>query len=910
MNLIAFSVNNTNVFPISNSHAGGQLLTEYNLRSRESVLTDKSIEYPIGQSYTHSDRDFRITQDQDGSGVVINASAIQISEGRAIVNGHYVESLTPVVIDLMECNAALAAEGKPLLSGNLCVGLRIMYSTTQTMSGAMLVEDQITGMYEGIQIVILPKEGLLGERFTLPSDSPTDESKVNAHLKLGEFQFQGGSVLSIKDNADKSKVMSADRLSDVASFISDTYLTKSGLNAQRLYTFAGKGTNPSTGVDSWCDSTDSLMIWDQHPTTTSSIGVTNAVFQYDVSNDTVNLVLPHKQVDGMEDTQGNPLYYKDKVLNIPSADYGLGTGGVVSKSYTNVIKSIDDKIKAYYTLPNGKLRYYYGDEKKDEAILTNRADLPKPYNNSTWIPGDYVLVRQDATVYTEYDYNTTSSIVKYPTTMYIVLPGHVLSISYFGYVADPDLVPVGLEDGTEVGNATVTDGSFDYQNISVVSNLLGIPSTYYRGIVNKDYFRVSWVQTSGGTTNTFYYFYKVADADVYSLSNEPLIVTGQIALATENVVGGFLNVDADDAQGGGYVYRDSDGHLRVVDYSLLASGALAYQLGHNLDFDGTTNVIQTNLDKYVNQRVVFPDSTQIKNVMAYNENNNSTQKIANHIHIDIYLPTIDIDSGSPEEQELNIYDLDSRFSSSLHIHLHGGSQYNVVNIINCEKVKIYIEDGGSPKINLYKSCVYYDTAIIDYFTIIQDMSLWYEKFNDEDPDIQVNGMTVEMIGQPEIQTVEEFWSTVTPNDNHYSYAVRSITFGPDGTVTGIGMLVTDNVTGNIADGSYVFACPFTLPQSQSLPYPPRRMTKTLKVAGNFVTAYPLSVYAPEGYKIKNNSFTAMTSPYVSGTTEISGTISFLTHIESVTNVAGIDPTSFIDGWDSNHYYIFYGGAVD
>jgi hypothetical protein len=326
---------------------------------------------------------------------------------------------------------------------------------------------------------------------------------------------------------------------------------------------------------------------------------------------------------------------------------------------------------------------------------------------------------------------------------------------------------------------------------------------------------------------------------------------------------------------------------------------------------GSMEEIQTQLDQYVNQRVVFPDSTQIQNYQKYNAENPTNQKIANHIHLYITLPEITSTEGTPVQQEINIFDMDSRFSSSLHIHLSGGNNYNIVNIINCQKVRVVIES-GSPIVNLYNSCIYYDTEILDAITEIKDMRLWYDKLEPEDPDIQVNGMTVELIGQPTSVTSDEFWSTATPNDNHYNYGLRSITFGPSGDVIGISMLVTDNITGNIADGNYIFATEFDLPQSQSLPYPPNRMKKTLKVAGHFVTAYPINVNEPEGYKVKDNSFTAMTNPYNPNDVGnfVHGTISFLTRVESITNVSGISPTTFIDGWDTNQYYIFSGGAID
>ena len=52
-------------------------------------------------------------------------------------------------------------------------------------------------------------------------------------------------------------------------------------------------------------------------------------------------------------------------------------------------------------------------------------------------------------------------------------------------------------------------------------------------------------------------------------------LTGEIPLAQELVIGGFLNVP-NDALGEGYVIRDESGHLRLLDYPLLRSGTLAY----------------------------------------------------------------------------------------------------------------------------------------------------------------------------------------------------------------------------------------------------------------------------------------------------------------------------------------------
>ena len=104
MYFIRFPVNSTNIFPIANSTAGGQLVTEYNLRSRESVGTDSAVQYMIGPSFVHSERDYKVTLQTDITGVPVSSSVLQIAPGRGVFNGHFVELLTPMTIDLNEAN--------------------------------------------------------------------------------------------------------------------------------------------------------------------------------------------------------------------------------------------------------------------------------------------------------------------------------------------------------------------------------------------------------------------------------------------------------------------------------------------------------------------------------------------------------------------------------------------------------------------------------------------------------------------------------------------------------------------------------------------------------------------------------------------------------------------------------------
>jgi hypothetical protein len=107
----------------------------------------------------HGANDFHV---KTGSDVATSSTVLEITSGTAIVNGHYVESFTDVFIDIAELNSELIAAGLTPYTGKLAVGLRAMYSTEATMSGAMLTEkkddDTEVDMYLGVQVIIGPQD--------------------------------------------------------------------------------------------------------------------------------------------------------------------------------------------------------------------------------------------------------------------------------------------------------------------------------------------------------------------------------------------------------------------------------------------------------------------------------------------------------------------------------------------------------------------------------------------------------------------------------------------------------------------------------------------------------------------------------------------------------------------------------
>lgn len=870
MNFVRFPIGTTNIFPVANSTTGGQLMTEYNLRSKEYVETDSSIQYFVGRSFLHSPRDFMVDVQKDELGSTMSNSTLTISEGVGVVNGHYFESLTPVTIDLLEANAEAKKNGLAPLKGKLAVGLRAMYSTEPTMAGSMQVGD--TTMVLGVQVVILPEADM-----KTPKDVPTDPGKITAHIRLATFSYVNGIITSIKNNfSDKYTFITADRVGGIADVISDSYLTKHGLNPKKLYTFSGKGTDPASGKDTWCDSTDSLIVWDADPRLTTNEPTGSAASFATTTSGKVQMYLPHKQVDGMVDANGRKQYYAAKIIDLPTADFNSNTSGVVDTTYTKHIKQLGESLNNFKRLTNGRQVAYID-------ILDGNNSLPPI--NTNWNVGDYILVGQDSTVSSGIDTNRS------PSTLYLVQPGIVTKVKFLSKVSGSSTVPSSLT-GVQLGSEDMSyqDGEVNTSDSDSYNSYWGISSGTYRGEVDKDYFVINYTNADDSIDR---YYYTVSVSEERSYTDPPVFVTGEIPYATEETIGGFKNV-AETTTDGGYVYRDDNGNLRLIDYTLLRSGTLAYQLGEDVTIASGTTVsdIQAQLDEYVNQRIAFP-------------NLNQTQKASepNVINITFDLPE---DDGS-ENNMINIYDIDSRFGASVYIHINGSATSNtVVNIANCEKVRIDNNIGGSPTVNLYRSTLYYDADILNTLSTIQDMKLWYEKFDTSDPDLVVDNMTVREIDAPIITTEMDYWSTKVVNDNHFLYGLQSVTFGSDGTIIGCGMYIRNESSANIDDGTSIISSKFTLPQGSGLNYPVSRLTKQMKISGSFITAYENN--DPVGYKVLDTKFTALTNVYdpYNTTSSISGVISFYV---IASNVEHALVESALDTWDSNSFNVFTGGVV-
>lgn len=939
MHFITFPVATTNIFPLVNSKHGGQLVTEYNLKSREMVATDPTIKYPVGPSFIHSMDDFKIKllEDTDVADydptktydkgdycrynndtyvcivkitvpesafepehwakTSISTSIIQVDPGRAVVNGHYVETFAPMIVDLNVANAELKANNQEALFGNLSIGLKTYFSTDSTMSGAMLVENT-DNMYVGIQLVIMKSS-----EFKTPIDCPDNQADVTADIKLADFTYTNGTVSpsSILPNADATRYISSLRISDFDHILDDKYVTSENLVDRMFYTYSGKS--------GWCDSTGSLMVWDAHPEQSwkpipENYDTINsqAEFLRDTKGD-VHLVIPHKQQDAeLVNDDDHLMYYAPRILDFPTADYATGASGIVTNEYTQKIKDIAAVINTYKQFTNGK-QIMYLDYLTMNSDGEYNYEFPKDLSN--YNVGDYILVRQDYTASISEDAGVA------PSTMYFVLPGGVLAIT-FNDTTKPTGVRLGNPQVMWEGDPGVS--GHPTRDFPTPEELLEMFNyTSYQGSVD-DYFEIVY-HNQQDTQQTSYY-YKVSSTGPKTWS-DAILLTGGVPLATTEQIGGFYNASTDSAYAdAGYVYLDETGHLRLMDYQLLRSGALAYQLGADfrIPSNQTLEYIQAYLDENVNARVAFYTNAQLTSVPSM---------------IDVYIPL-------PEETgTINIYNLDSRFGTGVYLHFLADDKTKdysgiIINITDCEKIRIdnsVTTLPNGPIINIFRTCLYYDATLINYirtcdpnnmrntlfpnyggtFTGFEDFTLWYSRFLVSDPDLVVNGME---ISQPNVRMATQdiaFWDDTISDDNHYSYALRSITLSNNGKLIGCSLYVSNNSTQTVNTTTHtIIGGKFVLPQGSALNYPMACINDPLKVTGTFTTAYKASNDVE--WITTETSFTALTGIYDVATGVTDGSIAFNSNTYIVPALY-TNNLETIGGWEPGSYHIFYGGTT-
>ena len=386
----------------------------------------------------------------------------------------------------------------------------------------------------------------------------------------------------------------------------------------------------------------------------------------------------------------------------------------------------------------------------------------------------------------------------------------------------------------------------DYTATQDTSDIASVPSTMYV-VENIDGSAVTW----GG----------------------PIRLTGGVPLAQEDLVGGFYNVP-EDLLGGGYVWRDNAGNLRLLDFDLLKTGVLAYRLGTDQHISGSdVEDINQQLMDIVNERVAFPSSYT-----------NGGTRVVN-----VY---VTVPESYDAQTPIVVRDVDSRYNTCLYLHIlkedsTAVTSNLVIQIENCERIRLDIGEGcESATYELFNSSIYYDADILDKLTTISGMSLWYERFSDTDQQLMVEDMTVSYIGPmsgSELSAVDPFTED-TPNDNHYAWLLKSITFSPNGDVEGLGLMVQDQSTNNVVtDGTFLIYAPFTTLSNGELTCPPSKILRNIVISGNFTSAYLDGTATPPAYILNEVSVSA--TPKVASS-QIEGQIAIKSTVRVCSNISG------------------------
>ena len=889
MQFSLFNARTVNIFPASNTTNGGQLVTEFNLRALHSVDTNEDIEYVIGHSFTHNVHDFDISYDKTKGNAVFT-----IAPGRAIINGHYFETFAPIDVNIAEGNSFEVSHGGYAVDGELIVGLKMMYATNTTLIGEMDKD----GNYIGVQVVVLPPR-----QFICPGDIPAslkDESVVTAHIRLGSIVYDERGIVgkSIIQNTEKTRYFDFSRIINAEKDLDGSYFSKKGLNPNRLYTVATKVYQDKDGVDrasaEFCDSVDSLMIWDSSCLTFSQVAgrknyydimkyragqYPQATFLVTEDGTGVDLHIPHKPVDSSKGSHNSDSDFVPMSLPLPAADFVSGSPGIVTKQYTKKVRNVLNQIYTLQTLHAGNgIQRMFIEELQDREDLPSISDLKAN-------DGDYIIVRIDTTI----DADGDNAGYSWPSTMYIALPGVVNKIEYVtGSVSGKCLDTKDLGDKDVSSDPNIYNTYFDLQN--------------YRGdAANNDYFTVLGKNSSGQKISARY---KVTSTGKREWSN-PVFITGQLELAYYDKVGGFLDVPSDDTHymDGGYVGLDGDGHLKLLDYDLLRSGLLAYQLGSDKEYTGLDiQSLQDALDKDVNDRIAFPNFT-------------SSVSGCNIINLTLELPDIGDESDT---QVVEVRGIDSRFNTALYVHILGEAGPNVViRFIDCEKLIIDSNMSNEFKIELYRCNLYYDSHVINRMSIIKNLSLWYEQFSDDDANLLVDGMTVREVKAAIPVEDVDYWSKDIDNDNHYQYALYSLTFDTDGYVVGVGLYMRDCSTrNNIPEGKHIIVSDIVLPHGERLSYPPSRFNRSITISGHFPSCYIPTKMSQFKVYCANIMFSIDLNEYDENVSKskISGTISIVEDSYTISKIGGNGPISdgigvSLPGIQTNEFHPFVGGVI-
>ena len=179
--------------------------------------------------------------------------------------------------------------------------------------------------------------------------------------------------------------------------------------------------------------------------------------------------------------------------------------------------------------------------------------------------------------------------------------------------------------------------------------------------------------------------------------------------------------------------------------------------------------------------------------------------------------------------------------------------------------------------------------------------MWYERYSDEDPYLVVNDMTVSAPNNIKVIESTEFWSTSSPSDVHFKYALAGLTFSDTGEVVNFDAYVTADITNQSSTGVSVHTFELSLPQSEEFAYPAKRL-HAMKLNGSFITAYIAD--GGENSYVSNISFGAITNEG-----SLSGNISFYLDTKLLPSASVLGNfNGKLPAWEDSKWNVFHGSV--
>jgi len=778
----------TNMFPVANDTNGGQLVTEWNIKQLESVMGDTQIRWAHYPSYTATEQDFVISAVGATEPYSLFIGKTGGLSNRAIIDGHFLEVLGRIRINLLSSSGVGVTADTPLASGQYEIGLVAVYSGDSTLTsqppgrdsqlvGAIDGTTKLfgqSGIFGGVAVVIGSVSG--ENRLLTPSDCPltTQRDLVNCHLKLGRFTWQseimggsaGGRVVlgSVRNYlTEKLRFLDPERLivRDSGNTTSPLVGGKQGLNPDKLYAYATRDVpGQEYNDDAWTDITFDLL------------DLPRMRVEYDQTSDRVMLVAPYKRAMHQEGLFPEP-NFKFVLPNAnPAFANNAGMLGKYYKSKIDELSKLNDALQRG-THASGTLKRVIPELTTYELDynwnVAESAQLPNPRNFNA---GDYVYILMDYLANDRWEGNRpktqkieATDVTSVPSTMRVVT---LTPTAETNIVFDPTFTPnpPPITDALFIADFTIyveTMSDASGQTVQETSKIFSMPENMFvwgknegeeiifvAGLTDID--DTSSEETGWGIIRNRLFTAHALDGLPASLTQATaivkIVINNNLPGTQQGVITQYRGVRATE------VVKDWSNALWLTPTLPIATyqtrGAVFSVDLENTDFQGKGYCY---VDEFGYIRMVDFDYLESGGAWRFLQNDyettagqdidglraelevyvNRRASIGDFVVV-VYLPDRQNPGSAASASEVLHLTIGSVYRGSTTLIFKGSADAIPVQLTNCDRIRVIDQTSGDIELALLNCELYYDAAIIQKcLTVggragIFGMTLWYKEF--------------------------------------------------------------------------------------------------------------------------------------------------------------------------------------